>query len=53
VLYTSGYARNAMPMQNELDGRVELLSKPYPIGQLARMVRRALERPSSWRPDAP
>ena len=47
VLYTSGYARNAMPMQNELDGRIELLSKPYPIGQLARMVRRALERPPS------
>jgi len=43
VLYTSGYPRNALPMQGELDGSIELLSKPYPIAQLARMLRRTLD----------
>ena len=53
VLYTSGYARNALPMQSELDGSIELLSKPYQIGQLARMLRRALEGPPSGAPPQP
>lgn len=53
VLYTSGYARNALPMQRELDGSIELLSKPYQIGQLARMLRRALDEPASRAAPAP
>ena len=53
VLYTSGYARNALPMQSELDGSIELLSKPYQIGQLARMLRRALDGPASRAAPAP
>jgi PAS domain S-box-containing protein len=44
ALYTSGYARNALPMQRDLDDNIELLGKPYQIGQLARMLRRAIER---------
>jgi len=47
VLYTSGYARNALPMQSELDGSIELLSKPYRIDQMARMLRRALDGPAA------
>ncbi|MFA7664649.1 MAG: PAS domain S-box protein [Burkholderiaceae bacterium] len=46
VLYTSGYARSAMPVQDELDRRIGVLGKPYPIAQLARMVRRALDGPA-------
>ena len=45
VLFTSGYARNALPRQIGPDVSFELLSKPYRIGQLARMLRRSLDRP--------
>jgi PAS domain S-box-containing protein len=43
VLFTSGYARNALPARSELDGPIELLGKPYPMGELARLLRRALD----------
>lgn len=51
VLFTSGYARNALPQLSELDGQAELLSKPYRIGQLARMLRRALDGSSKPEPN--
>lgn len=42
VLYTSGYTENAIAHQGRLDPGVLLLSKPYRLPDLARMVRRAL-----------
>jgi PAS domain S-box-containing protein len=43
VLFTSGYAPNARPRHSGLDGRIELLGKPYRLGELARMLRQALD----------
>ena len=43
VVFTSGYARSALPWREGLGPRVELLSKPYRIGQLARTLRRTLD----------
>ena len=43
VVFTSGYARSAVPWREGLDPKVELLSKPYRIGQLARTLRRTLD----------
>ena len=43
VAFASGYARDALPWREELGQNVELLSKPYRIDQLARMLRRALD----------
>jgi CheY-like chemotaxis protein len=42
VLFTSGYTDNAMIHHGRLDEGVLLLSKPYRMSQLARMVRKAL-----------
>ncbi|WP_416667146.1 hybrid sensor histidine kinase/response regulator [Egbenema bharatensis] len=42
VLYTSGYTENAIVHQGRLDPGVLLLSKPYRLRDLARMVRQAL-----------
>jgi CheY-like chemotaxis protein len=42
VLFTSGYTDNAMMHHGRLDQGVLLLSKPYRMSQLARMVRVAL-----------
>lgn len=42
VLYTSGYTENAIVHQGRLDPGVYLLSKPYRLRDLARMVRQAL-----------
>ena len=47
VLFTSGYTENAMVHHGRLDPDVLLLAKPYRKSDLARMVRLALERPSS------
>ncbi len=44
VAFASGYARSALPWRAELGRGVELLSKPYRIDQLARTLRRALDR---------
>ncbi len=46
VLFTSGYARNALPGRMTLGDEGELLSKPYRIRQLARLLRRALDASS-------
>jgi PAS domain S-box-containing protein len=43
VLYTSGYAQDAIAQGGILDEGMELLSKPYPKSELARKVRQVLE----------
>jgi CheY-like chemotaxis protein len=44
VLYTTGYARNAIVHHGRLDPGVELLPKPYTQPDLARRVREMLDR---------
>jgi CheY-like chemotaxis protein len=43
VLFTSGYARNAIVHQGRLDPGVQLLTKPFTRGQLASRVRDVLD----------
>jgi len=43
VLYTSGYTDNSIVHHGRLDQGVLLLTKPYRKGQLAQIVRRALQ----------
>lgn len=45
VLFTSGYAENAIVHQGRLDPGVHLLSKPYRRQQLAAKVREVLDTP--------
>jgi signal transduction histidine kinase/CheY-like chemotaxis protein/HAMP domain-containing protein len=47
VLYTSGYAENAIVHHGRLDAGVLLLAKPYRKSDLARMVRAALDASSA------
>ncbi len=47
VLFTSGYARNAIVHQGRLDPGVELISKPFTFDQLAVKVRHALQSNST------
>jgi nitrogen-specific signal transduction histidine kinase/ActR/RegA family two-component response regulator len=42
VLYTSGYTESAIFDQEELEGGIQLLNKPYARAELARKVRAAL-----------
>ena len=42
VLFTSGYARDAIIHDGKLDGGVDLLAKPFSMAQLASRVRSAL-----------
>lgn len=44
VLLTSGYAPHALPLGDALSQGIELISKPYRLEQLARMLRNALGR---------
>jgi CheY-like chemotaxis protein len=44
VLFASGYAENAVTQHGRLEPGVLLLSKPFRMAELARMVRTALER---------
>ena len=44
VLFTSGYAREAIGHQGRLDADVELLSKPFTYAALAQKIGEALER---------
>ncbi|MBN9461897.1 MAG: PAS domain S-box protein [Burkholderiales bacterium] len=53
VVFASGYAPDALPLREALDRRVELLSKPYRIDQLARMLRRALDEAPLAEPREP
>ncbi|MGF1549740.1 MAG: ATP-binding protein [Sphingomonadaceae bacterium] len=46
ILFTSGYARSAIVHAGRLDPGVELISKPFSYGELARRIRAMLdERP--------
>jgi PAS domain S-box-containing protein len=50
VLFTSGFAENAMTHQGRLELGVHLLAKPYRRAELARMIRIALDAgPEFWR----
>ena len=42
ILFTSGYTENAVIHNGQLDGNVELISKPYRREQLARRLRKLL-----------
>ena len=43
VLFTSGYAREALMHNDRLDADVTLLSKPFTLAQLAKRARAALD----------
>ena len=45
ILFTTGYARNAIVHHGRVDPGVELLSKPFTYEQLAARVRDVLDRP--------
>ena len=47
VLYTTGYARNAIVHQGRLDPGVELIVKPFTSAALAGRIRQLLEGTSS------
>jgi PAS domain S-box-containing protein len=52
VLFTTGYARDAIVHQGRLDPGIELLAKPFTRAQLAERVRQALDMRSdfnTWR----
>ena len=44
VLFTTGYARNAIVHQGRLDPGVELITKPFTQRELAAKVRQLLDR---------
>ena len=44
VLFTTGYARNAIVHQGRLDAGVHLLTKPFNFDELAIKVRDVLDR---------
>jgi CheY-like chemotaxis protein len=44
VLYTSGYARNAILRNGSIEPGTSLLSKPFSVDDLALKVRQALDR---------
>ena len=46
VLFTTGYARNAIVHHGRLDAGVELLSKPFSYADLAARVREMLDAPN-------
>jgi DNA-binding NtrC family response regulator len=49
VLYTTGYAKNAIVHNGILDTDVEMISKPFSPDALARSVRRILDERSKPR----
>jgi DNA-binding response OmpR family regulator len=44
VLFTTGYARNAIVHHGRLDAGVQLLTKPFTFADLAAKVRAVLDR---------
>jgi PAS domain S-box-containing protein len=44
ILYTSGYARNAIVHQDRLDPGIEVINKPFTYAALAARIREALDR---------
>ncbi|HEX3429498.1 MAG TPA: ATP-binding protein [Rhizomicrobium sp.] len=49
VLYTTGYARNAIVHHGRLDPGVALISKPFSFAELAAKIRAVLESPNEIR----
>jgi CheY-like chemotaxis protein len=47
VLFTTGYARNAIVHHGRLDQGVELLTKPFTRSQLASRIRSVLDAPAA------
>jgi CheY-like chemotaxis protein len=45
ILFTTGYARNAIVHQGRLDPGVELITKPFSYADLAARVRDILDEP--------
>jgi two-component SAPR family response regulator len=43
VLFTTGYAKNAIVHNGVLDSDVEMISKPFSVDGLARSVRKILD----------
>lgn len=43
ILYASGYARSALPLQFGVDAHISFLRKPYSRDQLGRAIRQALK----------
>jgi hypothetical protein len=43
VLFTTGYARNAIVHHGRLDPGIELMTKPFTLGTLATKLRRVFE----------
>ena len=44
ILFTTGYARNAIVHHGRLDAGVELITKPFAYGELAARIREMLDR---------
>ena len=44
VLFTTGYARNALMRNGRLEPGIRLLTKPFSLSDLARAVRNALDK---------
>ena len=53
ILFTTGYARNAIVHNGTLDADVDMLPKPFSSDALGRRVREILDRPPSSGRDAP
>ncbi len=51
VLFTSGYTENTIIHHGRLDSGVLLLAKPYRKSEMARMIRKALDRPDGAQGD--
>jgi signal transduction histidine kinase len=49
VLYTTGYARNAIVHDGRLDPGVELITKPFSFTQLGAKIRAVLQSPDEFR----
>ena len=47
VLFTTGYARNALTHAGRLDSGVELIAKPYTYQELGARVREVFDRRST------
>jgi two-component SAPR family response regulator len=45
VIFTTGYTRNAVVRNGQLDAGIELLGKPFTFEELATTVRKLLDLP--------
>ena len=53
VLFTTGYARNAIIHHGRLDKGVQLISKPFSLQELAAKVRDVMDEPARAGADKP